>query len=298
MAENIIPDSKYEDIDDGGMKSVLSEFHTRFFNSPNMRFSYINEKYFPDLEKGILEYFDRKFLHADEEEFSKHNSIVNYLTPISNAYEQLGLLRDAQEFLGKILIIFNTWRETRGRPLHRGSIFFFWAKIAIINGELDKGFFLIHKSFKEDQCTHKLVKPGTPAEKTVRLDDNKSNYLNPFVMHLWNRLDTFINKYNSVNLRNISKEQIFIKFTSAPPSDDILFSFTHALTKIDQQLMLGIDIISSDFAGLYELNLLFDLVLVIDKTIYTKIPPLHGVNEWKFFHLAKEVTNYKQNRKC
>jgi hypothetical protein len=288
----------YENIDgryeyfflDEEMNTILIEFFNLFFNNLHVRFKDIEAKAFPELEKGILEYFDRRYSQGEKDIITKQDYLFNNLTHASNHYKGIGLYNDAQDFWIRILKTVRYWEKTRGERIHKGSLYYFWADAAILNNEIDKGIFLIHEAFVEDKKTFNTDTPGTPAEKTVQLNyKDDANFLFGYITRLWEFFDTYIENYNRFNSPKITREKIFAKFTSNPPSADIIFSFVHSLAKIEQLMIIEPDILSSDFAGLYELNLLFDLVLVIDNLIYSKVPTPKDHKDWMFFSLGRKL---------
>jgi hypothetical protein len=275
---------------DEEMNRVFYDFLDRFYSAPSIRYQAICEKLFEGFAIEVSNYLDRRYSSGSSDIFTKQNYLFNNLTIVSSTYEFQNLYIDSQLFWKNIYGIVTNWEKTRNAHVHKGSIFFFWSAAALLNGELDKGFFLIHEAFREDKIISGNEHPGTPAEKTARLNyKDPANFLYRYVLSLWEFIDSEIDKYNKDNSRNISKEDIFLKFTSNPPSDDVLFSFTHSIAKFDELLMLEPEIINSNFAGLHELNLLFDLVLVIDKLIYSRVPLPKNQSEWGFFRIAKKL---------
>lgn len=275
---------------DKQMDDCLSKLMVDFFQSENHLFRAINQNLMQNFEKDVFDYLDRRYLDNQEDLFTLQDFLFNNLTVISKQYIELRLYRDAEEFWIRILDIVNKWEDSRKLRVHKGSIYYFWAEIALFTNEVDKGFFLIHKAYLEDCETHGGNTPGTPAYKTVTLNmEDKENMLYGYVLELWDFLGTCISNYNKEHNRTLTKEQIYSKFISNPPSPDILFSFAHSLARINQLMKFHFNITQSSFAGLYELNILFDLTLIIDNLYYSKIPVPKIRKEWGFGKILKQL---------
>lgn len=99
----------------------------------------------------------------------------------------------------------------------------------------------------------------------------------------------FIDSYNKENTKSLSQSSFESKFLLTPPSKDLLFTFTHTLARIHQMFGIRTIITNSEFAGLFMLNLLFNLVLIIDNYLYARSSNQQNNNNSKFFELAKNL---------
>jgi hypothetical protein len=160
---------------------------------------------------------------------------------------------------------------------------------AILQGQLEKGFFLIHSAYEEDVLTNDNPLPNTPAFKTVSLAyEDKDNLLFSLVTAWANYLEVFINNYKTITRREFSLGTFRTSFLNRPPDRETLFSFTYTLARVYDFNLLPISILRGTFTSISEMNLLFDLVLVIDSVIYSSITsPAKG--DWRFINLADIV---------
>ncbi len=253
--------------------------HSRIWNLEN----------YHNLETAIFEYFDRRYLVDNKDAFQKQDYLFNNLTFFSNYFLHNGWIADAQKFLEKVLRTAMDWENSRKNRIHKGSIYYFWAELALFNNEIDKGFFLIHESYREDCETYETINPSTPSQKTISLNTDKENMLFDYVLRLSNFLMGKCQIYNKENNRNLSEKTIRELFLQTPPSNDVLFSFTYALAKIEQLESMQPYVKLSSFTGFYALNILFNLVLVIDNLRYSKIEKPNTRKDWEFSRLIKRL---------
>ena len=266
------------------MDEFLITLYSNFFKDFTKPYFVILNDIHGELEKQIFHYFDRKIGNTEKQDF-----LFNNLTIIWKMYQSNGRLGEAQQFWKDILDIIIKWEKSRNSRVHKGSLFYFWSQTAILQGELDKGFFLIHSAYEEDVITFQNELPDTPAFKTVSLNFTDPNNLLYELVQIWaNFLEIFINSYNSRNQRNFSINEFQRKFLSKPPSRDTLFTFTYSLAKIYSFVKFPEEIKSGSFVNLYVASSLFSLIQVIDSLIYKSIKN-PGSNDWGFKFLAKKL---------
>lgn len=267
------------------MDSCLKELFTKFFLNFATPYPEFMHGSYNDLKADIHAYFDNKIDNPPG-----HDFLFNNLTIIWNNYQNIGRLGEAQLFWQDILNIVLEWEQKRQRRIHKGSLFYFWSQTAILQGQFDKGFFLIHSAYEEDVLTIKSELPGTPAFKTVSLDySTKDNFLFGLVEAWANYLSGFIHNYQKMSGSNFSLDDFRNRFLNQPPDRETLFSFTYTLARFfDFNYHIPQTIITGNFASLFELKALFDLVLVVDSLIYSSLAS-PGNNDWGFKNLAKHL---------
>jgi len=273
-----------------------------FFAANSIQFPYIFDNLFSFFEPKLFSHLDRRLALPIKKRMTKQDFLFNNLTIISNVYLESQLFQSAELFWEMILQMVYKWEDSRRSRVHKGSIYYFLAHAALLNNEFDKGFFCIHKAYQEDCITHNKRNPNTPADKSVRFNVwSKKNYLYGFFRNLWDSLHQSLKRYNKENQGALLRTQLSKRFIINCPSEDLVISFTHTLSKIFQLVKLGPAITKSEFAGLYELNLLFDLVLIIDNYIFSKIPGSPNRVDWGFFRLMDKLLqegSLEKNGKC
>jgi hypothetical protein len=272
---------------DEQMDKVFVDLLSKFFKNSGQPVETLFGKYPNDFDKEIIDFLFRKQTSPGQPIiFKQQDNLFTNFSIIHNNYLFNGLLDEAQKLWARVLLPVFEWEKQSGARVHKGSIYYFWGAIAIQKGEIDKGFFLIHSSVEEDIKTQNSKSPGTPAYKTVTLDFQDPNqYLFNFVTILSDFLNNFIGNYTN-EFGNKFKIEDFKKFFLLnPPSIDVVFSFTHTLARMKLFSRVPPFAIQGNFAASYELNLLFDLVLVIDAKIFSSIPSPQK-DDWKFSYLA------------
>lgn len=264
--------------------NYLKELFTLFLQNFNQPFEEVFHQCYQDLKSNLFEYFDRKKDNQPGQDY-----IFNNLSILWKFYQINGRVGEAQQFWNDILKIVLEWEHTQHSRIHKGSIYYFWSQTAILQGELDKGFFLIHSAYEEDVLTCGTEYPDTPTVKTITLNYlDERNLLYNHVLSWSSYLDELINTYKKVTGSKFTKDDFRSKFLSNPPSRDVLFSFTYNLAKFFYFDQMPHYIIKGKFPSLYELDLLFNLVLVTDAVIYKTINN-PGPNDWTFSNLAKHL---------
>ncbi|PKO04079.1 MAG: hypothetical protein CVU41_18885 [Chloroflexi bacterium HGW-Chloroflexi-3] len=264
--------------------SFLKDLFTKFFNELLRPYPDFIRDCYKDLEANIHSYFDGKINNPPGQD-----NLFNNLTIIWKNYQNNGRVGEAQQFWQDILKIVLDWENSRNSRIHKGSLFYFWSQTAILQGQLDKGFFLIHSAYEEDVLTSNSPLPGTPAFKTVSLDySDKGNLLFGLVEAWANHLGGLIARYQALTGSKFTLAIFRTKFLNQPPNRDILFSFTYAPARFYDFDLLPSSILKGDFTSLYELNSLFDLVLVTDSVIYSSIST-PTKDDWKFINLVSYV---------
>jgi hypothetical protein len=153
-------------------------------------------------------------------------------------------------------------------------------------GHLDKGFLLMHSSYSEDIRTN--APQPTPAAKFVTLHfEDTHQFFGPLVTMLADYLNEFLIPYRPLRPSSITREDFRSRFLDTTSPLDVVFSFTHTLARLHQLQLVSPHTLTTDFAGQYKLNLIFDLVLVVDNAIKQR----HPLSATKLL-LAPELLGY------
>jgi len=246
---------------------------TSFLNDPDLDYGNLANNYLPLFENAMFQFFDKNV--ADH---SLQDGFFSNLTFVWKPYFESGRFGEAQSFWIWILLKTREWEQKNGLRVHKGSALYFWAVTAILQEQIDKGFFLMHRAFEEDVITSNTDYPPTPAFMFVTLNfqDNRQFFYS-FVVSLAELLDKFLTPYRVERKCNFTLSDFRSNFLVQPPRIHTVFSFTHSLSKLWSLSLMPKDTLHSEFAGQYELNTLFDIVLVIDEAIrYKDTDPNHN----------------------
>lgn len=181
-----------------------------------------------------------------------------------------------------------TWEGYNvGQRIHKGTPLYYWAVTALLRGDLDKGYCLMHQAVEED-----IASNGAPAYRNcpgfalISLDYAKQDQaFRNWVMGQAVFLDGHLQQYNTAYGRALTLDQVRTRFFQVPPSDDALFLFAYVVARLQQISRIPVHSVQNPFAGQIEINAVFDLVLVID----TAIKPKRGGGRARFIDLAEYV---------
>lgn len=252
--------------------AVDKAFHsliTGFFADPKRDIGRLSQNLLPPFEAVALDYL---FANPDAETARKYYK--NHRL-IWSEYFWHGRLLEAGTYL--ILVVGPIHRrEARlGTQFPKGPAYYFMGGTALLQGDLDRAFLLMHTSFREDV---RLNAPQpTPAAKFVTLDFEDANqFFGPSVSQWAEHLNDYVVRYRLLLPSQFTREDFRRRLLQLVPSPDLAFSFTHTLARLHHLIGTSHYALMSDFAGQYELNILFDLALVIDNAIAAKYPSALG----------------------
>jgi hypothetical protein len=171
--------------------------------------------------------------------------------------------------------------------IHKGSIYYYWGGTAILNGELEKGYVLMHSALIEDAHTNNNPQPNTPAYRFVFLDynDNRQHFLG-LLSAQGQALESFLPRYKTLSGSALDGATFRNKFLAAHPKPEAVLLLAYTVARIEKQSQSPLPVPNNAFAGILDFNLLFDLVLVIDASIQAK----SNVG-WQFFELARHLAD-------
>jgi hypothetical protein len=153
---------------------------------------------------------------------------------------------------------------------------------ALLRGDIDHGYLLAHQALDEDIRTAGQSIPDTPANALVSLNyDQVSQAFRQWVQEQAIVLNNLINNYNTTHSRTITIADVKKRFFETPPSIDTLFLLTYTLARIMKIDGIPTHACNNPFAGQLQLNLFFDITLVIDAAIKAK-----NSGHWKFIDHA------------
>jgi hypothetical protein len=128
-----------------------------------------------NFKAAALHYFDRfvNSIHAP----AAHDEYFNCFTPIWKSL--LPGVPDVAEKVWELAFDpVQQWEQANpGKLIDKGTLCYFWGATALLRGNLDRGYLLIHQSVEEDSRTSGLQIPPTPSYALVGLDYEKPDRL-------------------------------------------------------------------------------------------------------------------------
>jgi len=208
----------------------------------------------------------------------KHNGYFGNFTGLWRQRLEAGRFQEAEAIWQLALNPALAW-ETQHRDLriHKGTPFYWWGMTAILAGNLNKGYALMHQALEEDKRSFPDEYTRHPPFAFASMDYPKvEQAFRVWLLRQAEFLEGLIGEYNRMNSRSFDLEQFRKRFLKSTPTLDSVFLFSHAISHF-----LAIDNIpeyarKSPFAGQMEMNLLFDVLLVVDRAIREKNPMKSG----------------------
>lgn len=241
--------------------------------------------FFSDHRCGLNEFESKadQFFTENDGNIPIQDKYFNNFTIIWKRFVKQGNLENAESLWQLALRPALKWEsQHQNRFIHKGTPFYFWGMTAILKGDIDRGYILMHRSVQEDVRSSGHQFPGTPAFAFATLNYGKVDQaFREWVLLQAQFLDKMIKTYSDSFNKNLDLETFHSKFLASPPNIDVVFLFAYALARFLRIDKTPNTALSCDFAGQLEMNLLFDIALVIDAAIKAK-----NTNQWKFIDHA------------
>jgi len=221
-------------------------------------------------EKAVIEYFGSHSNYGQH-----HDNYFNNFTLIWNNYLSSGNFDEAEHIWRMALDPILKWENINpGKRIHKGTPYYFWGMTAILHGDLDKGYVLMHKAVEEDVLSFgrdaAITKPGFAF---VSLNYAKADQaFKSWLLEQARFLNSMQNQYSSLYSRSFILEDFRGKFLSSPLNIEAVALFSYTIARLMRLNTLPVQVLRLKFTGQLELNLLFDVVLVIDDAIRAKNP--------------------------
>jgi hypothetical protein len=206
---------------------------------------------------------------ANPDSWSAHNAYFNCFTPIFRALLAVRRYDDAEELWRKALSPALKWeREHPGRFLHKGAPYYYWAMAALLKGDIDCGYILMHQALGEDSRTFQDNARNQPSYAFVSLDYARIDQaFRPWVEAQAQLLGGLLEDYTATHRRALTQRDVRTRFLADPRAAETVFLFTYTLARLVHLARLPEEIQRNPFAGQLHHKLLFDITLVIDSTI-------------------------------
>jgi hypothetical protein len=217
---------------------------------------------------AAFQYFD-SYINNNVHSPAAHDHYFICLTPIWNALLASGRLGMAERLWELAFEPVQQWEQAHpGELIDKGTLCYFWGGTALLSGNLDRGYLLIHQSVEEDSRTSRQQNPLTPSYAIVSLDDEKPDQaFRHWVIEQATFLEGFVRDYATTHHRSLTIDDVKRKFLKQPPNYDAIFLLTFTVARLHGISGLPDQAKRNPFAAQIQLNLLFDLLLVIEVAI-------------------------------
>lgn len=198
-----------------------------------------------------------------------HNNFFNNFTIIWNNFLNTGKYDEAEHLWSLALIpAFQCESDNTDLFIHKGTPYYFWGATAIIRGDLDKGYSLIHQALQEDIRTSGLEFPNTPSFAFAMADYSVGEqWFRGWVIKQAVFIDSRLSSYRNENGKDLTLDLFRKKFLNSPPSVDDVYLFAYTVARLIRLYNIPVYVLKGDFVSQIQLNLLFDVALVIESAI-------------------------------
>ena len=197
--------------------------------SMNSQFLRLHESHFSGrdfdrtkFKKEALDFFD----HNDGN-YHAHDGFFNNFTIIWRSFLNQGCFKNAEYRWDFALNIAYEWEnKNQNKRIHKGTPYYFWGVTCILNGDLEKGFLLMHQALEEDKKTHQTKTPKTPAYSFVTLDyENQNQFFRPKVREIAEFLKENLDSYRSSRGGTLTLSGFKSKFLEESTLQEVVFYF-------------------------------------------------------------------------
>lgn len=251
---------------------------------------------FEKLEKAAPRFFDSNHIKEKGEAQSEilrkatlHDSFFQKFTRIWIRYLDQRRLGYAEYFWKRVAELVLSWEsQNLGCRIHKGTAYYFWAGTAILSGNLDKGYLLMHQALEEDKITHPNAQPlpNTPSFVFVTLDykDPRQTF-KVWVEGQVKFIDKLLLEYRNSYSKHLTSDDFRSRFLKCLSEISLVVLFAYTLARFYNLAETPSYAQKSDFAGQLEMNLLFDLALIIEVAIKQKSGIMEGT-------LGNQINDY------
>jgi len=262
-----------KDLGDEEIMKALRDLYITYLESQRINLERFREK--------IFRFFD--FCETKIEKYSLHDKFFTYIAHIwRHMIIYLEKINQARSFWDSVLGLVYEWEKNNKKRIHKGTPYYFYGVTNIIADDISSGFLLMHQAFREDRITTQEIEqkdfpdPKTPAYSFITLNyENINQYYQPKVIEIASFLSDKIKDYVSKRGSNLTLEDFKNKFLEKKERTliiDIVYYFIYSLFQLNKLFNMRNEVTENKFASMLEANIIFDLCLVLDKTIAYKNP--------------------------
>ena len=202
-------------------------------------------------------------------------SCFEALTSFPNSFMMKAQYVLACNYWLEVLSHVRDWESKHNVKIHKGHPYFFLAFAYLLSGDLDTGFVYAYNAIKDDAalgrvCPHLRYPQEAPIYQTALMLDDKPNTMGALVRELRRELDQHIATYRAEFLRSFSIQDFDAKFlrNTGPDFENLRYLFVFCFWSLsDLRKKTSLEILQNDFSKLRNLNLIFNLCLLIDKLL-------------------------------
>lgn len=168
------------------------------------------------------------------------------------------------------------WESKNNEKIHKGTPYHFMGQTLIEMGDIDSGFSFVFNAVEEDKRSNKEIGnpdgyKSAPAYMFVTSADNPRNSMYPLIVENIIKLQHYFDDYQKSLGGQITAIDFEDKFLHQPSLEEIAFFFVYNLRQlIKYEKMTRSEVLQNEFSKLKNLDLIFNLCLIVDKVLSKK----------------------------
>jgi len=262
------------------IKNITLDSLFKIFNESN--YNVVEQLYIaPEFEEISKKIFDVVAKLIDKNKYILSRGLADYYFERYTILWQY-FLKHQRHVLGTALwqhvcrIIWN-WERDSNKKIHKGTPYFFLGGNLLLQGDIDSAFLFIYNAVEEDKTFSKQYGDtefyrNLPAYLFSSIVDNPYNFLYPFVRVLRKEIQRYIDSYNSEYSKTFSFTDFDKKFLKNSLLEWEKYFFVYSLNIIQNSRYIIIDELkNNEFSRLKNLDIIFNLCLIIDNILGKKI---------------------------
>ena len=170
--------------------------------------------------------------------YDAHDKYFTNFEIVWRYFLSLGRLGEAEHIWDLALRPALEWeQESRvsGLRIHKGTPYYFWGMTALLRGDLDRGYCLIHQAVSEDSATNPETYRTLPGFALATLDYEKPDQaFRQWVLQQADFLAKRVVRYSDIHGRPFVLSDFQDRFLRQPPDTDTLFLFAHVVARLMQ----------------------------------------------------------------
>ena len=215
------------------------------------------------------------FFDQNPDIYQKHNKYFENFVFIWQFLSNQGKYAEAQKLWEFSLEPVLEWeQQNKSNRIHKGTAYYFFGVTALLQGESDKGYSLMHQALEEDKKNDPKTLKQFPAYSFVTLNYKQiKQFFRSWLLDQINFLnENFLIKYKRKYESKLDLESFRVNYLEKIPDISLLYLFSYTLNRFYMFHNIREYALQSPFASQLELNLLFDIALVIDNSVNIKNP--------------------------
>lgn len=238
----------------------------------NEQFKMFYESYLSDgsFAWGEFEEMSHEFFDQECADHHQCDRYFNNFTVIWRVFLNQEQYRKGARLWNKTLTLVESWEEQNNGRIHKGTPYYFWGITCILNGQIEKGFLLMHGALEEDKKTRNTSNPSTPARHFTLLNPQPQRQaFRQKVDQISNFLQKYLEEYRSTRRRGLVFKEFRSRFLEEIDLQETAFSFVYNLFRLET-LVSGMERTvptENAYTAIHRADLFFSFCRVIENVI-------------------------------